>query len=76
MKIVKEVVVGMIEFVGGIEIILGLKKRIDEVIVGILKIGEKMVENMELEEGMKMMIEKKKIEIDGGILIILMNGEG
>lgn len=76
MPIVTAVVVGLIEFVGGLAILFGFKTRIAAVIVGLFTLGATLVAHMDFAEGMNLLIAQKNLAIAGGLFLLFLHGAG
>lgn len=76
MPIVTALVVGLIEFVGGLAILFGFKTRIAAVIVGLFTLGATLVAHMDFAEGMNLLIAQKNLAIAGGLFLLFLHGAG
>ncbi|HWD12769.1 DoxX family protein [Pseudochrobactrum sp. sp1633] len=73
---VTAVLVGLVEFVGGLAILVGFKTRIAAVIVALFTIGATLVAHMDFAEGMNAMMAQKNLAIAGGLLLLAITGAG
>lgn len=70
------VVVGLIEFVGGLAILVGFQTRIAAAIVALFTIGATLVAHMNFAEGMNAMMAQKNLAIAGGLILLVLQGAG
>ncbi|TNV09030.1 DoxX family protein, partial [Brucella pecoris] len=73
---VTAVIVGLIEFVGGLAILVGFQTRIAAAIVGLFTIGATLVAHMDFSQGMNAMMAQKNLAIAGGLFILALHGAG
>jgi putative oxidoreductase len=73
---VTAVVVGLVEFVGGIAILVGFQTRIAAAIVGLFTIGATLVAHMNFAEGMNALMAQKNLAIAGGLFLLALHGAG
>lgn len=73
---VTAVLVGLVEFVGGLAILVGFKTRIAAVIVALFTIGATLVAHMDFAEGMNALMAQKNLAIAGGLLLLAITGAG
>ncbi|MDM7850276.1 DoxX family protein [Pseudochrobactrum kiredjianiae] len=76
MPSVTAVLVGLVEFVGGLAILIGFQTRIAAVIVALFTIGATLVAHMDFAEGMNAMMAQKNLAIAGGLLLLAITGAG
>ncbi len=76
MPSVTAVVVGLIEFVGGLAILIGFQTRIAAVVVALFTIGATLVAHMDFAEGMNALMAQKNLAIAGGLLLLAVTGAG
>lgn len=76
MPSVTAVLVGLVEFVGGLAILIGFQTRIAAVIVALFTIGATLVAHMDFAEGMNAMMAQKNLAIAGGLLLLAVTGAG
>ncbi len=76
MPTVTAVIVGLIEFVGGLAILVGFQTRIAAVVVGLFTIGATLVAHMDFSEGMNFLMAQKNLAIAGGLLLLGLHGAG
>lgn len=76
MPTVSAVVVGLIEFLGGIAILVGFKTRIAALIVALFVLGATVVAHMDFSDGMNVMMAQKNLAIAGGLLALAAYGAG
>ncbi|WP_273727026.1 DoxX family protein [Brucella gallinifaecis] len=70
------VLVGLVEFVGGLAILVGFQTRIAAVIVALFTIGATLVAHMNFAEGMNAMMAQKNLAIAGGLILLALHGAG
>lgn len=70
------VVVGLIEFLGGIAILVGFKTRIAALIVALFVLGATVVAHMDFSDGMNVLMAQKNLAIAGGLLALAAYGAG
>ena len=73
---VTAVLVGLVEFVGGLAILVGFKTRIAAIIVALFTIGATLVAHMDFAEGMNALMAQKNLAIAGGLLLLAITGAG
>ena len=73
---VTAVVVGLVEFVGGIAILVGFQTRIAALIVGQITLGATLVAHMDFSQGMNAMMAQKNLAIAGGLFLLALHGAG
>ncbi|GAA5542495.1 MULTISPECIES: DoxX family protein [Brucella/Ochrobactrum group] len=73
---VTAVVVGLVEFVGGIAILVGFQTRIAAAIVGLFTIGATLVAHMDFSQGMNALMAQKNLAIAGGLFLLALHGAG
>lgn len=76
MPSVTAVLVGLIEFVGGLAILIGFQTRIAAVVVALFTIGATLVAHMDFAEGMNALMAQKNLAIAGGLLLLTVTGAG
>lgn len=76
MPMVTAVIVGLIEFVGGLAILIGFQTRIAAVVVALFTIGATLVAHMDFAEGMNALMAQKNLAIAGGLLLLAVTGAG
>lgn len=76
MPTVTAVLVGLIEFLGGIAILVGFQTRIAAVIVALFTIGATLVAHMDFSDGLNVMMTQKNLAIAGGLLALAAYGAG
>ncbi|WP_022710631.1 DoxX family protein, partial [Pseudochrobactrum sp. AO18b] len=74
MPSVTAVLVGLVEFVGGLAILIGFKTRIAAVVVALFTIGATLVAHMDFAEGMNALMAQKNLAIAGGLLLLAVTG--
>ncbi|MFK4821784.1 DoxX family protein [Ochrobactrum quorumnocens] len=73
---VTAVLVGLVEFVGGLAILVGFQTRIAAAIVAFFTIGATLVAHMNFAEGMNAMMAQKNLAIAGGLILLALQGAG
>ncbi|HWT61711.1 DoxX family protein [Ochrobactrum quorumnocens] len=73
---VTAVLVGLVEFVGGLAILVGFQTRIAAAIVALFTIGATLVAHMNFAEGMNAMMAQKNLAIAGGLILLALQGAG
>ncbi len=73
---VTAVVVGLVEFVGGIAILVGFQTRIAATIVGLFTLGATLVAHMDFSQGMNALMAQKNLAIAGGLFLLALHGAG
>ncbi|MDT6940909.1 DoxX family protein [Brucella pseudogrignonensis] len=73
---VTAVIVGLVEFVGGLAILVGFQTRIAAAIVALLTIGATLVAHMNFAEGMNALMAQKNLAIAGGLILLALQGAG
>lgn len=76
MPSVTAVLVGLVEFVGGLAILIGFQTRIAAVVVALFTIGATLVAHMDFAEGMNALMAQKNLAIAGGLLLLTVTGAG
>lgn len=76
MPTVTAVIVGLVEFVGGLAILIGFKTRTAAIIVALFTIGATLVAHMNFAEGMNALMAQKNLAIAGGLLLLAVTGAG
>ena len=70
------IVVGLIEFLGGLAILVGFQTRIAAAIVALFTIGATLVAHMNFAEGMNALMAQKNLAIAGGLILLVLQGAG
>lgn len=70
------IVVGLIEFVGGLAILVGFQTRLAAAIVALFTIGATLVAHMNFAEGMNALMAQKNLAIAGGLILLTLQGAG
>lgn len=73
---VTAVVVGLVEFLGGLAILVGFQTRIAASIVALFTIGATLVAHMNFAEGMNALMAQKNLAIAGGLILLALHGAG
>jgi putative oxidoreductase len=73
---VTAVLVGLVEFVGGLAILVGFQTRIAAAIVALCTIGATLVAHMNFAEGMNALMAQKNLAIAGGLILLALQGAG
>lgn len=73
---VTAVIVGLIEFVGGLAILVGFQTRIAAIIVGLFTIGATLVGHMDFSQSINVLMTQKNLAIAGGLFILALHGAG
>ncbi|MGW6777947.1 DoxX family protein [Brucella pseudogrignonensis] len=73
---VTAVLVGLVEFVGGLAILIGFQTRIAAAIVALFTIGATLVAHMNFAEGMNALMAQKNLAIAGGLILLALQGAG
>lgn len=73
---VTAVVVGLVEFLGGLAILVGFQTRIAAAIVALFTIGATLVAHMNFAEGMNALMAQKNLAIAGGLILLALHGAG
>lgn len=73
---VTAVLVGLVEFVGGLAILVGFQTRIAAAIVALFTIGATLVAHMNFAEGMNAIMAQKNLAIAGGLILLALQGAG
>jgi len=73
---VTAVLVGLVEFVGGLAILVGFQTRIAAAIVALFTIGATLVAHMNFAEGMNALMAQKNLAIAGGLILLALQGAG
>ena len=68
--------VGLVEFLGGLAILVGFQTRIAAAIVALFTIGATLVAHMNFAEGMNAMMAQKNLAIAGGLILLALQGAG
>jgi putative oxidoreductase len=76
MPSVTAVLVGLVEFVGGLAILIGFQTRIAAIVVALFTIGATLVAHMDFAEGMNALMAQKNLAIAGGLLLLAVTGAG
>lgn len=76
MPMVTAVLVGLIEFVGGLAILIGFQARIAAIIVALFTIGATLIAHMDFSQGMNALMAQKNLAIAGGLLLLALTGAG
>lgn len=76
MPTVTAVIVGLVEFVGGLAILVGFQTRIAAVIVGLFTLGATLVAHMDFSQGMNALMAQKNLAIAGGLFVLALHGAG
>lgn len=70
------ILVGLVEFLGGLAILIGFQTRIAALIVALFTIGATLVAHMDFSQGMNAMMAQKNLAIAGGLLLLAVIGAG
>lgn len=70
------IIVGIIEFFGGLAILVGFKTRIAALVVALFTIGATLVAHMDFSAGMNALMAQKNLAIAGGLLVLAQFGAG
>lgn len=70
------VIVGLIEFIGGLAILIGFKIRIAAAIVALFTIGTILVAHLDFSQGLNIIMAQKNLAITGGLLLLIVTGAG
>ncbi|NKB84211.1 DoxX family protein [Brucella grignonensis] len=73
---VTAVLVGLVEFLGGLAILVGFQTRIAAAIVALFTIGATLVAHMNFAEGMNALMAQKNLAIAGGLILLTLQGAG
>lgn len=73
---VTAVLVGLIEFLGGLAILIGFQTRIAAAIVALFTIGAILVAHMDFSDGLNVMMAQKNLAIAGGLMALTAYGAG
>lgn len=73
---VTAIIVALVEFVGGIAILIGFQTRFAALIVGLFTIGATLVAHMNWAEGMNALMAQKNLAIAGGMFLLAVIGAG
>jgi putative oxidoreductase len=73
---VTAVLVGLVEFFGGLAILVGFQTRIAAAIVALFTIGATLVAHMNFAEGMNALMAQKNLAIAGGLILLALQGAG
>ncbi len=73
---VTAVLVGLVEFVGGLAILIGFQTRLAAAIVALFTIGATLVAHMNFAEGMNALMAQKNLAIAGGLILLALQGAG
>ncbi|MFD1199837.1 DoxX family protein [Brucella gallinifaecis] len=73
---VTAVLVGLIEFIGGLAILVGFQTRIAAAIVALFTIGAILVAHMNFAEGLNALMAQKNLAIAGGLILLALQGAG
>lgn len=73
---VTAVLVGLIEFLGGLAILVGFQTRIAALIVGLFTIGAILVAHMDFSQGNNLLMAQKNLAIAGGMFLLAVLGAG
>lgn len=73
---VTAVIVGLVEFVGGLAILIGFQTRIAAAVVGLFAIGATLVAHMDFSQGMNALMAQKNLAIAGGLFLLALHGAG
>ncbi|TCQ75927.1 putative oxidoreductase [Ochrobactrum sp. BH3] len=73
---VTAVLVGLVEFLGGLAILVGFQTRIAAAIVALFTIGATLVAHMNFAEGMNALMAQKNLAIAGGLILLALQGAG
>ena len=70
------VIVGLIEFIGGLAILIGFKIRIAAAIIALFTIGTILVAHLDFSQGLNIIMAQKNLAITGGLLLLIVTGAG
>lgn len=70
------ILVGLVEFLGGLAIVIGFQTRFAALIVALFTIGATLVAHMDFSQGMNAMMAQKNLAIAGGLLLLAVIGAG
>lgn len=70
------ILVGLVEFLGGLAILIGFQTRFAALIVALFTIGATLVAHMDFSQGMNAMMAQKNLAIAGGLLLLAVIGAG
>lgn len=76
MPMVTAILVGLVEFVGGVAILVGFKTRIAALIVALFTIGATLVAHMDFATDAHALMAQKNLAITGGLLLLAQLGAG
>lgn len=73
---VTAVVVGLVEFVGGLAILVGFQTRIAAAVVGLFTIGATLIGHMDFSQAGNALMAQKNLAIAGGLFLLALHGAG
>lgn len=76
MPMITAIFAGLVEFVGGIAILIGFKTRIAALVVALFTIGATLIAHMDFAEGANALMAQKNLAITGGLLLLAQLGAG
>lgn len=76
LPMVTAVVVGLLEFFGGLAILVGFKTRIASVALAIFTLAATAIAHVDFSDQMQMLLFQKNISITGGLLVLAALGAG
>ena len=76
MPMVTAVVVGLLEFFGGLAILVGFKTRIAAITLAAFTLGATAIAHLDFADQMQTLLFQKNISITGGLLILAAFGAG
>lgn len=69
-------IAGLVEFVGGLFILVGFKTRIAALIVALFTLGATLVAHMDFSQALNVLMTQKNLAIAGGLLALYVTGAG
>lgn len=76
LPMVTAVVVGLLEFFGGLAILVGFKTRLASVALAIFTLAATAIAHVDFSDQMQMLLFQKNISITGGLLVLAALGAG
>lgn len=76
LPMVTAVVVGLLEFFGGLAILVGFKTRLASVALAIFTLAATAIAHADFSDQMQMLLFQKNISITGGLLVLAALGAG
>ncbi|MFC4625627.1 DoxX family protein [Daeguia caeni] len=73
---VTAIFVGLLEFLGGLAILIGFQTRIAALALGIFTIGAILVAHLDFSQGMQALMAQKNLAIAGGLFLLSILGAG